>query len=508
MLVNNPLDLIGNTPLVLLTKLSSHYNCNIYLKLEKYNLTYSSKDRIVKNILLNAIKNNKINKDTTIVEATSGNTGISLACICSLLSLKCIIVMPENASEERKKMISAYGAKLVFTDKNDKMKGCIKKVKEIIKENKNTYVLSQFDSLDNMDSHFKYTAKEIYDDLKSIDCFFCSYGTGGTISGVSKYLKQKNNNIKCIGVIPNSKQHKIEGVYSNVKSKNLNKKLIDRIIKIDDVDVFKMQQYLSKHEGLFLGLSSALTICGAINEIKKQTYKNVVIFCPDGAERYLSNDLLIKRQFSKEEIINDFQHMYNRLFVDDNVGYDDVYIKYNITKKALKTIYKKLELDAISIYENDPACDSIKQVKETYLSFYAIVAYRIANYIYLNYDKRIARIISEHAHYKSAIDIHPSAKIGKSFCIDHGTGIVIGQTSVIKDNVKIYHGVTLGALSLKNKRKLINVKRHPTILNNVTIYCNASIFGGKTIIGNNCIIGANQTITSSLKDNTVVKDKK
>ena len=508
MLINNSLDLIGNTPLVLLGKLSKKYKCNIYLKLEKYNLTYSSKDRIVKNILLKAISENKVNKNTIVVEATSGNTGISLACICALLSLKCIIVMPENVSEERKKIILAYGAKIIYTNEKDKMKGCLKEVNKIVKENKNVFVLSQFENLDNMNCHYLYTGKEIYDDIKNIDSFYCSYGTGGTISGISKYLKEKDEHIKCKAIIPCCKNHIIEGVYSNIKSKNFHKKYIDKFIKVDDVDALKTQQYITKEEGLFLGLSSALTIEGAIKDIKKNNYRNVVIFCPDGAERYLSNKFLINQTLSKQTIISDFEYIFNKLFIDKNTDYDNVYIKYFISKKAINKIYKMLLLDAKAIYDNDPAADSINQVLETYLCFYAIVAYRIANYIYLNYDKRIARIISEHAHFKTAIDIHPNAKIGKSFCIDHGTGIVIGQTSIIKDNVKLYHGVTLGALSLKDKRNLINVKRHPTILNNVTIYCNASIFGGKTIIGNNCIIGSNQTITTSLLDNTVVKDKK
>ncbi|MCR4879895.1 MAG: serine O-acetyltransferase [Bacilli bacterium] len=163
--------------------------------------------------------------------------------------------------------------------------------------------------------------------------------------------------------------------------------------------------------------------------------------------------------------------------------------------------------DALAIYNGDPASSGVHEIISTYPGFLAIFCYRIAHLFY-NYNmKHLARVISEYAHSRTGIDIHPGAQIGESFFIDHGTGIVIGETSIIGNNCKIYQGVTLGALSLKDGRALINKKRHPTLLNNVVIYSGASIFGGNTIIGNNVTIGANAEIKESVSDNQTIRGK-
>ncbi len=167
-------------------------------------------------------------------------------------------------------------------------------------------------------------------------------------------------------------------------------------------------------------------------------------------------------------------------------------------------IKKMLENDIKAMYDGDPAANSYQEIILTYPGIYAITVYRIAHELYLLKVPMIPRILSEIAHSKTGIDIHPGATIGKNFFIDHGTGIVIGETTIIGDNVKIYQGVTLGALSLKKGQELKGVKRHPTIKNNVTIYSGASIFGGNTIIGNNVTIGSNVYITKSIQDNQTV----
>lgn len=172
--------------------------------------------------------------------------------------------------------------------------------------------------------------------------------------------------------------------------------------------------------------------------------------------------------------------------------------------KSLLVIKQSLILDLQAFLDSDPAATSNEEIILSYPGYYAISLYRISNSLVNLGVNSIPRIISEHAHSKTGIDIHPKASIGKSFFIDHGTGVVIGETSVIGDNVKIYQGVTLGALSLNNIEELKNVKRHPTILNNVTIYSGASILGGKTIVGNNSVIGSNVFITKSVDDNTKV----
>lgn len=175
---------------------------------------------------------------------------------------------------------------------------------------------------------------------------------------------------------------------------------------------------------------------------------------------------------------------------------------------SLPNIKKELMLDVEATFNGDPAASSYEEIVTTYPGFTAIYCYRIAHKFYLMGLKHLARLISEYAHSRTGIDINAGASIGKSFFIDHGTGIVVGETSIIGDNCKLYQGVTLGALSLKDGRALIDKKRHPTLLNNVVIYSGASIFGGNTVIGNNVTIGANVEIKESVPDNTVVRGNK
>lgn len=171
----------------------------------------------------------------------------------------------------------------------------------------------------------------------------------------------------------------------------------------------------------------------------------------------------------------------------------------------LGQLREKLMLDVQALFEGDPAANDYEEIISTYPGFTAIYCYRVAHEFYCDDLKRLARIISEYAHSRTGIDINPGASIGKSFFIDHGTGIVIGETSVIGDHCKLYQGVTLGAMSLRNGRKLSGVKRHPTLLNNVVIYSGASIFGGDTVIGNNVVVGSNVEIKESIPDNAVVR---
>lgn len=182
--------------------------------------------------------------------------------------------------------------------------------------------------------------------------------------------------------------------------------------------------------------------------------------------------------------------------------------KINIIFEEIKNVEEVLNDDIEMFVESDPAVTSKEEVILTYPGLFAIFVYRISHILYLHKIALIPRVMTEYAHQVTGIDIHPGAKIGKRFFIDHGTGIVIGETSIIGDDVKIYQGVTIGALSLNKGKKLKDVKRHPTILNNVTLYANATILGADTIIGNNVVIGGNTFITSSVKDNMIVYLKK
>ena len=220
----------------------------------------------------------------------------------------------------------------------------------------------------------------------------------------------------------------------------------------------------------------------------------------DNIQDYLFPNLFSNRIIKKEDIIFDLCKMFNIL--------DIKYYKASTFVEKLVSIKELLLLDIEATYNGDPSAKSKEEIIIAYPSTYAIMAYRVAHELLINDIPVLPRLISEIAHSKTGIDIHPGACIGRYFFIDHGTGVVIGETSVIGDNVRIYQGVTLGAISLQNAQELKNKKRHPTIKDNVIIYANASILGGDTIIGNNVIIGGNVFITSSIEDNKIVTFEK
>lgn len=214
-------------------------------------------------------------------------------------------------------------------------------------------------------------------------------------------------------------------------------------------------------------------------------------------------DYIFPDFFRKSGKINDIKKNISKLYLKIVLKNSENSANSNLEDfiKQLDNIKEILKKDLEFFFDSDPACKSYDEIILTYPGFRAIFSYRISHIFYNQKEYLTARIISEYAHSKTGIDIHPGAKIGEYFFIDHGTGIVIGETTIIGHHVKIYQGVTLGALSLKNGRGLENEKRHPTVCDNVTIYANASIFGGKTVIGSNAIIGANCIVLKSVKEN-------
>ena len=299
--VSSALELIHNTPLIELKKLKKELNLfgNIYAKLESFNLTGSVKDRIVSCIL----ENMSLKKGDTIIEATSGNTGISLSAIGALKGLRVIIIMPENMSKERQKIIKAYGGQVIITPKHLGMDGAVNKAKELLNSIPNSFSLNQFENHYNVLAHFNNTGPEIYSQLDGkIDCFVAGIGTGGTISGVSKYLKEKNKNILVYGVEPLSSplltkgyagSHKIQGIGANFVPKTLNLDVIDKIIDISDENAKKYVKLLAKLEGLLVGYSSGASLCAAVELAKnpQNKDKNIVAILPDNGSKYLSTDL-------------------------------------------------------------------------------------------------------------------------------------------------------------------------------------------------------------------------
>ncbi len=299
MIYNDILQTIGNTPMVYLSKINKNLYGNIAVKIEGQNPGGSIKDRPALNMIKNAIKNGLINDKTHIVEPTSGNTGIGLAMVCSVKNLKLTIIMPEHVSKERIAILKAFGANVILTQSNKRIKGAIEKANEILKSEPNVFIPSQFKNKHNPESHI-LTATEIIEQTDGkIDIFVSAFGTGGTFTGISTELKKFNKKIKTIIVEPENSPiisekksglHNIQGIGPNFIPDNLNLSLIDDIIKTSDNDAFKTAKKLVKTEGIFCGISSGANVYAAIKLAKNIKNKNklIVTILPDGGDRYLS----------------------------------------------------------------------------------------------------------------------------------------------------------------------------------------------------------------------------
>ncbi len=296
---------IGKTPMVRLNRIKKHFNLygNIIAKLEFFNPLGSVKDRIGLAMIENAEKTGKLKPSTIIIEPTSGNTGIALAFICASRGYKLILTMPESMSVERQKMLKFFNAELVLTPKAEGMKGAMKKALELKKKFTNSVILNQFENKSNPKVHFETTAKEIWEDCDgNIDCLVSGVGTGGTISGVGKFLKKKNKSIQIVAVEPEDSQvisggeagpHSIQGIGAGFVPSILDLDIIDRVLSISNSSAFEFSKRLAKIEGIAGGISSGAVLAAAIelNEEKNMYDKNTIIIIPSFSERYLSTAL-------------------------------------------------------------------------------------------------------------------------------------------------------------------------------------------------------------------------
>jgi len=302
MIANNIEDLIGNTPLVKLNKLSELSGATILGKCEFMNPTSSVKDRIALNMINEALASGDINKDSTIIEPTSGNTGIGLAAICASKGLKLILTMPESMSIERRKLLLHLGAKIVLTPASQGMTGAINKAQSLAQA-LNGFVLQQFNNPNNPDIHRKTTAVEILKDTNNtLDYFVAAVGTGGTLTGTSEVLKTQLPHLKAIAVEPSNSPvlsggkpspHKIQGIGAGFVPHILNTKIYDEVITIDDNQAFKMAKEIAMTEGLLIGISAGANLAAAFEVASRPENRGkviVTILC-DTAERYLSTDL-------------------------------------------------------------------------------------------------------------------------------------------------------------------------------------------------------------------------
>lgn len=303
MIYNNITELIGKTPLVRLNKLSKELNAEVIAKIEYFNPGGSVKDRIGLAMIEEAEKKGIINKETVIIEPTSGNTGIALAMVCAVKGYKLILTMPETMSIERRKLLSAYGAQIVLTPGERGMKGAIEKALEIYNSTPNAFMPQQFENAANPEIHRKTTALEIWNDTNgNVDIFVGGVGTGGTITGVGEVLKQYKPSVKVIAVEPfdsavlsggKPHPHKIQGIGAGFVPKVLNTKIYDQIIKVKTEEAYEMSRYLAKEEGILVGISSGAALFGAVEVAKRSENKKkmIVVLLPDTGERYLSTDL-------------------------------------------------------------------------------------------------------------------------------------------------------------------------------------------------------------------------
>lgn len=305
MLVKNLVELVGNTPLMELTKIEEKYALKgkIFAKIEYFNPAGSIKDRIAMQMILDAEEEGKLKKGATIIEPTSGNTGIGLSAIGVARGYKVIIVMPESMSLERRKLVQAYGAELVLTEAAKGMKGAIAKANELLEEIEGSVILGQFDNPSNPKVHYLTTGPEIYKDLNGkVDAIVAGVGTGGTISGVGKYLKEQNKNTKVFAVEPLASAvlsgekpgpHMIQGIGAGFIPNTLDTNIYDEIIKVANEDAIAFGKMISRTEGILVGISSGAALFAAVELAKKEEFKgkNIVVVLPDNGDRYLTTKL-------------------------------------------------------------------------------------------------------------------------------------------------------------------------------------------------------------------------
>ncbi len=294
---NNILEAIGNTPLVKINKLNESDSV-ILAKVESFNPMSSVKDRIAYAMITDAEDKGEIKPGDTLIEPTSGNTGIGLAMVSAVKGYRLILTMPDTMSLERRSLLKRLGAEIVLTPGSEGMTGAIKKAEELKNKIKNSYILQQFKNGANPEIHRKTTAEEIWKDTEgNIDIFVSGIGTGGTITGVGQILKQKKQDVKIIGVEPlnsavlsgqSAGSHKIQGIGAGFIPEILDTEVIDEVITVKDEDAFETAKLLAREEGIFAGISSGAAMWAAVETAKKYSGKTIVVILPDTGERYLS----------------------------------------------------------------------------------------------------------------------------------------------------------------------------------------------------------------------------
>ena len=300
---NSVLDLVGGTPIMELHNYMKNFDINgrILAKLEYFNPAGSAKDRVAKQMITDAEASGKLKKGSTIIEPTSGNTGIGLASAAASLGYKCVLVMPDSMSVERINLLKAYGAEVVLSEGAKGMAGAVAKADELAKNIPGSFIAGQFENPSNPKAHYLTTGPEIWADTDGkIDIFVATVGTGGTLTGTAKYLKEKNPNIKIVAVEPASSPllsegkagpHKIQGIGANFVPEILDTDLYDEVLTVTDDDAYKAANAIAKLEGILVGISSGAAVSAAaqIGKRPENAGKNIVTVLPDSGDRYMSS---------------------------------------------------------------------------------------------------------------------------------------------------------------------------------------------------------------------------
>lgn len=298
---NNVLDLTGGTPLMELHNYENKYckGSKILAKLEYFNPAGSVKDRVAKQMILDAKESGALKEGSTIIEPTSGNTGIGLASAAASLGYKCILVMPDSMSVERRNLLKAYGAEVVLSEGAKGMAGAVEKAEELAKSIDGSFIAGQFVNPSNPKAHYLTTGPELWEDTDGkVDVFVASVGTGGTLTGTARYLKEKNPDIKVIAVEPKASPllsegkagpHKIQGIGANFVPEILDTKIYDEVVAISDEKAYETANAIAKLEGILVGISSGAAVAAAAEISSKDEYKgkNIVVILPDSGDRYM-----------------------------------------------------------------------------------------------------------------------------------------------------------------------------------------------------------------------------
>lgn len=299
-------ELVGKTPLVRLNKLAQDCYADVVAKIESFNPGHSVKDRIAFAMIEAAEQDQRVNEETVIIEPTSGNTGIGLALACAIKGYQLILTMPESMSIERRRLIKAYGAKIILTPAEKGMKGAIEKANALAQEHENAFIPQQFENPANPEIHRKTTAEEIWKDTDGkVDIFVSGVGTGGTITGVSEVLKKRKPELQAIAVEPEASPvlsggqpgpHKIQGIGAGFVPEVLNQEIFNKVVKVKNEDAFETARQLATQEGILCGISSGAAMWAALQAARRSenSGKLIVALLPDTGERYLTTDLFLE----------------------------------------------------------------------------------------------------------------------------------------------------------------------------------------------------------------------